>query len=130
MIKSLLFLVSTAISCNAVLQKTTERSGDSYSIYYGQDFGQVFWTSESLKAAKIAIGNKVLIIKSMADLADIPTSFNIEELIDFFNPFFSASNVKVLTIINVIYIFRQLVKTSAVSRAGIKKAITDVQLNP
>jgi len=106
-----LFFSSLAITANAILQGTS-RGRPSYSVYFGQSFGPL-GNEEDLeqepyrRAANVVFGNTTFNIKYLSDLNDVPRSFEQSDLINYYSSFFTDSSVKVVKVINIVYIFRK-----------------------
>jgi hypothetical protein len=92
------------VTANVVLQKE-----DSYSMYYGQRFsleskevmfGQEF-DSDGVRTLKAATYE----VSGVGDVSRLPTSFSTEYFGELFKKNFGASNVKVHSVVNLIYRF-------------------------
>lgn len=102
-----------AITANAILKGSIEGS-NTYSIYFGQTYGEDLSEQQGKPASKVTFGDKVFLINSVSDLSNVPTSFSQEDIIDYYSKFFESSSIKVFAIVNIVYIIRRLVSKQAV----------------
>lgn len=93
------------ITFNAIL---TNREGNSFSVYFGHDYraGNAFGASSRLR---YDYGDEpsTFIVKSLSDVAHLPTSFNFEDLVARHRHSFDDSDVRVLRFLNIIYLIYQ-----------------------
>jgi len=87
---------------------------DTFSVYYGQTFEKTLGGASlgyKPAAARILFGDKVFYLSNISDLKDIPREFEPEEIISHMNAFFhdGVSNVRVYSVINIVYIIRKLI---------------------
>ena len=101
------------ITFNAILCNQEETS---FRVFYGQDFRT---GNQSGAAPELKYGEAV-VVKSLADIGKIPTSFDSERLLAAHRRAFENSNVKVYRFINIIYLIIRFLdgETSRNSRGG------------
>ena len=85
------------VTFNAIL---TNQDSTSFSIFFGHDFRAGNHTGA---APQLRYGDTIL-IRTLADLHLIPTSFNFEEIIHSHRAAFLSSNVRLHQILNVVYL--------------------------
>ena len=101
------------VTFNAIL---TNADQTTFSVFYGHDYtvGNVSGARPELRFGS------TIVVKSMSDLANIPTSFNAEQLAENHRHSFEASDVRVLRFLNIIYLvsrFFELDRRPAASTA-------------
>jgi len=100
------------VTFNAVL---TNQDETSFSVFYGQDFRA---NNSSGAAPELKYG-EVIVVKSIADISKIPTTFDSEELAISHRRAFENSNVKIFKFLNVVYlVIRFLSPASAAPPRG------------
>jgi hypothetical protein len=86
------------VTGNAILQGGGERP--TFSIFYGQDY-----TSDGRRS--IMMGD-IYQVFELRDVSDLPTEFTVDSFEQAFNRIFSGgSDVRVLSLISVVYIIRR-----------------------
>ena len=111
-----------AITANAIL-KGSFNNQPTYTVYFGQTFEKPIGPANSKPdAAKVLFGDTVYEIQNISDLDQIPNSFEPQEIIEHMNNFFKGgvSNVKVHSIINIVYVIRKLVTRRIANKAPTK----------
>jgi glutamyl/glutaminyl-tRNA synthetase len=90
------------ITGNAVIEGM-EGKRRTYSIFYGQDY-----TSDGRRSIMMSEIHQVF---DLSDVSDLPTDFTIDDFEHIFNRIFSqGSNVRVLSLVSVVYLIRKSLK--------------------
>ena len=95
---------------NAVL---SNRQGTTFSIFYGHDYraGNVSGAFSGLRH-----GDPV-VVRTLADLGAVPSHFDLDALAAAHRHSFDSSNVRVVSIINVVYLVYQFRASGAGTRS-------------
>lgn len=101
------------ITFNAIL---TNQQGTTFSVFYGQDFR----ANNSAGVAPELKYGEITVVKNIADISKIPTSFDAESLLNSHRRAFESSNVRIHQFINIIYLVIRFLDSSS-TRALKKK---------
>lgn len=99
------------ITFNAVLYS---HETNTYSVFYGHDFRE---NNVAGTAQEISLQN-VYIIRNIDEVVTIPTRINVASLLHAHRDAFSDSNVRIHSILNIVYLIYRYVDSSIGSRAG------------
>jgi hypothetical protein len=97
------------VTFNAVL---TDQESSTFSLFYGQDHRA---SNDSGAAPELSYGS-TLVVRSMLDVGQIPTSFDSETLVRSHRSAFAHSNVSVHSFVNVIFLIYRYVRSDKTSR--------------
>ena len=87
---------------NAVL---TNSDRTSFSIFYGHDYSS---DNSTGAATELRHSRGPVLVRSLADVKSVPTTFNLEEVVLEHRLAFEHSNVVIDRILNVVYLIRRL----------------------
>lgn len=74
----------------------------TFSVFYGQDFSN----ASSLVNSRAQYGNRY-VIDALDDLENVPTTFDIDDIIEYLSQFFENSHVSVFDVLNAVYIISE-----------------------
>ena len=86
---------------NAIL---TDASRTSFSVFYGHDYTEGNSTGAS---AELCYSEKPVIVKSLLDVKNIPSSFDLEQIVSERRLAFQQSGVVIDRILNIVYLIRR-----------------------
>jgi hypothetical protein len=91
------------VTFNVIL---SNRAGTTFSVFYGQDFspGNRTGTSQRLR-----FFDRTFIVRELADLQEVPTQFDLEEVAERQKLFFEDSDLRIVKILNIVYIVYQFI---------------------
>ena len=93
-----------SVTFNAIL---TNQDGTSFSIFYGQDYKP---TSDHGVSSKLKGVENAVLVQTLGDLKNVPTSFDLQEVINSSRMACLSSNVRVHKIINIVYLIYRFVQ--------------------
>lgn len=99
-----------SVTFNAIL---TNQDGTSFSVFYGQDYKP---TSDHGVSERLKGTDNSVLVQYLRDIKNIPTSFDLQKVIESSRMAFLSSNVRIHKIINIVYLIYRFVQGKAGTR--------------
>ena len=100
-----------AVTFNAIL---SNQDSTSFSIFYGQDYKAT--SDHGVANDRLKGMEKALFVHTVRDIAKIPTSFDLQNVIVANRVAFESSNVRIHKIINIVYLIYRFVQGPGATR--------------
>jgi hypothetical protein len=91
------------VTFNVVL---SNREGNTFSVFFGQDYSP---GSSSGTSNKLNFFDRNYIVRELADVQAIPTTFDLDEVAEKQRIHFEDSDVKIVRVLNVVYLVYQFI---------------------
>ena len=95
---------------NAIL---TDASRTSFSVFYGHDYAE---GNVSGAAAQLSYSAEPVVVRSVLDVKNIPSSFDLEQIVSERRLAFQQSGVTIDRILNIVYLVRRFVEPETKSK--------------